>query len=252
MAKKIKVTVVTPVLNGAKTIERCIRSVQNQSYVDIEHIVIDGDSTDGTQCIVNKMGVRLISELDAGIYDAFNKGIAAASGDVIHILNADDYYHNTKVIDDSVKAIEKYDADICHGLVEQVDSEGNFVWQVGIDTEKKHLMKKMKVAHPSMFVRRSVYEKFGNYSVGFKIAADHEFVLRVWDKVKVTYIDKPFCKMSIGGVSTSNVEKSYRESAAARLMHGGGLITTVLNYLWQVYKHKYLVEPMRKMGYRRK
>ena len=248
----MKVTVVTAVLNGIGTIDKCLRSVQSQQYGNIEHLIIDGGSTDGTVEYLSSSGLIYITEPDSGVYDALNKGIIRASGDVIHILNADDYYADTDIVTNAVTLLEEHNLDLCHGFVEQVDNAGNVIWKIGGDVGRPALLRKMKVAHPSVFVRKAVYDKYGGYSVGFKIAADQDFLLRVWDKIKIGFIGKTFVKMGMGGISNSNIELSYRESAAVSLLHGGNLLFIPLNYVWQVFKHKIIVNFVRKLGYRKK
>lgn len=184
----IKVTVVTPVLNGAKTIRECIDSVKMQDYHGIDHLVIDGCSSDGTLEILEDTGVTYISAKDTGIYDAFNKGITGAEGDIVHILNADDYYAHRSVVSTVVAKMNTKGVDLCHGLVEQIDENRNTVWTIGADVAKKQLLKKMKIAHPSVFIKKKVYEQYGGFSVGFKIAGDYDFLLRIWDNIEKLFM----------------------------------------------------------------
>ena len=230
------VTVVTPVLNEASTIRRCADSVSEQSYRNIEHIVIDGGSEDGTCDIAAAAGARVFSEPDAGIYDAFNKGVARANGEIIHILNADDYYAHPGAVANVVEHMKRTGAGICHGLVEQIDRYGRVVKTVGGDFNRRQLLRKMRVAHPATFVRADVYQDYGSYSVGFRIAADHEFLLRVWDKVKVVFLDDVLVRMQLGGVSDLHIERSYRESMAAALINGQGVVRGAARYYWELLK----------------
>ncbi|MAG76691.1 MAG: glycosyl transferase [Colwelliaceae bacterium] len=229
----MKVTVVTAVLNGVSTIAECIASVQAQSYANIEHLVVDGGSTDGTIELLESMGVSFISSRDAGIYNAFNKGIRLATGDVIHILNADDKYKNNKVVEDVMSKLSETAADICHGRIEQTSDTGEVLRLVGRDINLTQLRKKMWVAHPSVFVRREVYSTYGLFSEGFKVAADHEFLLRVWSKVNITFLPEVLVTMRLGGASNSQVELSYRESMAASVIHGAHPLKAVTRYYFE-------------------
>ena len=233
----IKVSVITPVFNGSKTIAECIESVQAQDYENIEHLIIDGCSTDNTLDIANRYGVTISSEPDAGIYDAFNKGIRSATGDIIHILNADDFYADNKSVSDIASYMTLNNLDLCHGFAEQFNDRKLIVKKIGKDIDKKELLKKMRVAHPATFVRKDVYNKYGSYSVGFKIAADHDFLLRIWDKVAIGFLPKTLVRMRIGGVSTRQFVSSYRESMAATILNGQPPTIAYLRYITELIKN---------------
>lgn len=248
---KLKVTVITPVLNGSKTINDCIESVRRQDYCNVEHIIIDGGSTDGTIEILREQNLRFISGQDCGIYDALNKGVALATGQVIHILNFDDYYSNHKVISTVVGIFEREGCDLVHGVAKQIDEFGRLIWVVGADVTKKKLLKKMKIAHPTVFVAKSVYQNHGNFSVGFNLAADHEFLLRVWDKIKSKFIQETLVNMRIGGASTTQIQLSYRESLSAVILHGQSLPIAFAIYYWELFKQYCIIRPLRKLGYQK-
>ena len=231
-----KVSVITPTLNCATTIADCIQSVASQDYGNIEHIVVDGESTDGTLDFLRLQNVDVISEYDTGIYDAINKGIARATGEIIHILNADDWYKHQTVISRMVEFMVDKELDVGHARVEQVGNNQELVKIVGYDVNRRKLLKKCKVAHPAVFVRRSVYESFGNFSTGFRIAGDHEFLLRIWDQVNVGFLPEVITVMRLGGVSNSQVSLSYRESMAAALLHGQAPTVGFVNYYIERFK----------------
>ena len=233
----IKVSIITPVFNGVETIEKCIKSILDQDYPNIEHIIVDGGSTDGTLQVLERLKVKFVSEPDAGIYDAFNKGVERSSGEFIHILNSDDAYASTLVISKVMNYICEKDLDLCHAKIEQVDTAGCVVSTVGKKLTKKSLLNKMRVAHPSVFVKRSVYEKLGAFSVGFRIAADHEFMLRVWDKVRIGFLPEVVVKMSWGGASNSQVIVSLRESMAASIIHGQPVLKALSVYYMECIKN---------------
>lgn len=236
----MKLTVITPAFNSAATIRDCIESIRTQDYPDIEHLVIDGGSTDATLDIVNSYGITCVSEPDAGIYDAFNKGIRAATGDIVHILNSDDQYTTPDCVSAVMSLMKERQLDLCHGYTEQVTRDGTFFRRIGRNLTRKELLEKMRVAHPATFVARSVYAQYGEYSVGFKIAADHDFLLRVWDKVSVGFMPRNLVRMMIGGASTSQFVTSYRESMAASIINGQHPLRAYLRYSYEISKNAIL------------
>lgn len=231
----MKVTVVTPVYNGALTIERCIKSVLAQDYQLVEHVVIDGGSTDGTIDILQKYGVRHVSEKDSGIYHAMNKGICLAEGDCIHILNADDFYISNSVVSEVVEFMKAGNFDFVHAYINQVTEKRNL--RVGGDFGINKLKNSMKVAHPSCFIKRSVYDTYGNYSQGFKIAADYDFILRVWDRVSIGFLNKTIVEMDGNGLSNASAIKSYKNSLAVHLAHNYSILYALNNFIFQLFRH---------------
>ena len=231
------ISVITPCFNGAATIEQCIESIASQNYQNIEHIVIDGGSTDGTLDILMKKGVRYISEPDAGIYDAMNKGIRLAKGEIVGILNCDDYYCSQDALGTVLKAFEDPEVSACHGRIAQVFANGKIACLVGRNVSFEALRRKMKVAHPALFLRRSVYERYGDYSVGFRIAADHDFVLRIWNRVNINYIADVLIHMRMEGVSHKHFARSLRESSAAAVLHGRHPLLAYKDYLTSLFSH---------------
>lgn len=241
----IRVSVVTPAYNSAATIARCVSSIKAQTYQNIEHIVIDGGSTDGTVELLHELGVRCISEPDAGIYHAMNKGVRMASGEIIHILNSDDWYSDNEVVATMVQLMESGNYDLCHAQISQVDALGNEVCVNGVNVDKSQLLKKMKVAHPSCFVRASVYQRFGDFSQGFRIAGDYDFILRVWGKVSVGFLPKRIVQMQMDGMSSGNPMKSYKDSLAVSLAHGRSVLPSVFTFCYETVKH-YLIMYVRR------
>ncbi|MBA3685279.1 MAG: glycosyltransferase [Planctomycetes bacterium] len=233
------VTVVTPAFNAEDCIQRCIDSVKSQDLPGIEHVVVDGGSRDSTIDIVRRAGLRHVSERDAGIYDAMSKGVRMARGEFVHILNADDYFAGPRSVRTLVEAMRARSLDVAHGRVRQVRADGSTVRTFGRDASHAQLLRKMVVAHPSTMVRRWVYDRHGAFSVGFRIAADHEWVLRVWPKLAVGFVPEVLVEMRIGGVSTAsaNVVRAYRESTAAAIMHGAGPLRATFNCWYEIAKH---------------
>jgi len=205
----MKVTVITAVLNGVEIIEDCIKSVFSQSHKNIEHIIIDGGSTDGTLDVIKKYEnkiTKVISEPDNGIYDAMNKGIKAATGDIIGILNSDDFYADEAVIEDIVKAITENKTDSCYGDIVYVDRDNPDrivrYWKAGgFDRDK--FKRGWMPPHPAFFVKKEIYKRYGYLNLSFPLAADYELMLRFLYKhgVSTTYIPKVLVKMRVGGTS---------------------------------------------------
>jgi len=245
----MQVSVITPSYNSAVTIVRCIESVKAQTYPDIEHLVIDGGSTDGTVELLRQNGVRYISEPDAGTYHAMNKGVRMATGEIIHILNSDDWYSSNDVVSSMVNLMEAGKYDLCNAYIAQVNPKGDEVCVNGADVSRAQLLNKMRVAHPSCFVRSSVYQRFGDFSQGFAIAADYDFVLRIWGRVKAGFLPKRIVQMQLAGASSGNPVRSYKESMAVSLVHGKGVIPSLVIFCYECVKH-FLILLARKLGYR--
>ncbi|MEZ4800482.1 MAG: glycosyltransferase family 2 protein [Flavobacteriales bacterium] len=220
----MKVSIITICYNSASTIEATIQSVIAQEYHDIEYIIIDGASKDDTISIVNKYReqiARIISEPDQGIYDAMNKGVKAASGDVIGILNSDDIYADTHVIDDIVKTFRSNKCDAVYADLVYVDREDTSkvirYWKSGKYEEGKFLNGWMP-PHPTFFVKREVYESHGIYNTSFRSAADYEFMLRVIHKFKISlaYLPRVITKMRVGGESNVTLKNRIRANKEDR------------------------------------
>ncbi|MCX5704127.1 MAG: glycosyltransferase family 2 protein [Candidatus Omnitrophica bacterium] len=171
----MKVSVITAVINSAKTIEGCIQSVLSQSHKDVEHIIIDGASWDGTLDIIGKYKDKIagvVSEPDNGIYDALNKGISLASGDIVGFLHAGDFYAHNKVLETVVDVFKKQNVDSCYGDIQYVDKNNTDrvirYWKSSKITPQGFIRGWMP-PHPSFFVRLWVYKKYGFFKAEFKI-----------------------------------------------------------------------------------
>ncbi len=208
-----KISIITVVLNSVKTIEDCILSVLNQTQM-VEHILIDGASTDGTLNIINNYRNDtsiLISEPDNGIYDAMNKGISLSSGDIIGILNADDFYANPNVLSNVLYYFNKLDIDCCYGDLDYVSPNNtNHIfrrWRSGGFNHKKFYWGWMP-PHPTFFVKKSIYNSYGLFNPNLGSSADYEIMLRFllkW-KIKVAYIPNVLVKMRYGGISNASLQ----------------------------------------------
>ena len=213
----MKVSIITVVRNAVATIQDTIHSVASQNYNNIEHIIIDGASTDGTREVIRQHQDKfscVISETDHGIYDAMNKGIKAAQGDFLGFLNSDDVYANDNVISKVVGIVKKQKVDAVYGDLVYVSPNNlqkvlrhyNSGW-----FNSKMIAKGYMPAHPTIFLSNSVFEKYGYFKIDYSIAADFEFVARVFgkDDIPYYYLPEVMVKMRQGGASTKNWKSNW-------------------------------------------
>ena len=208
----MKVSIITVCLNSEKTIEQTILSVINQSYDDIEYIIVDGNSSDNTLEIVNKYRDQIsciISEVDNGLYHAMNKGIELSSGSVVGILNSDDFYEDSSVISDVMMVFKTNpNFDACYGNLKIVNQENVSKlirsWVPGT-FEKKKFKYGWVFPHPSLFVSKIVYENSGNFNTKYSTNADFEFMFRCFyvNDCTANYIDRHLVVQRAGGISMS-------------------------------------------------
>jgi glycosyltransferase involved in cell wall biosynthesis len=211
------ITVVTVVYNGAKHLEQAIKSVVNQTYKNIEYIVIDGGSTDGTLDIIKQYENHIaywVSEPDNGIYHAMNKGIEKASGEFIGILNADDWYE-PEVMEKVAKKINNLEGDVEDRVIYcdyyNYDEELSTALKTRQTSEMKY-WKGMTVSHQSMFIHRTIYEKLGFYSLEYYFASDYEYFLRMMKAgIRFEKLDFNGINFRIGGTSTRYMNRSISE-----------------------------------------
>ena len=205
----MKISLITVSYNSEKTIERTIRSVLSQDYLDIEYIIIDGDSSDNTLDIIQKFKKRIskvISEKDSGVYDAMNRGLLLASGQIIGFLHSDDYYPQNNIISNVINNfLNQTDTKLVIGDIALLNkkkkitryySGSNFNFQIGI-----------MPPHPSVFIKKDCYKKFGNFNENYKIAADYDLLLRIIKigKIKYSYSKTILVYMQDGGISNKNI-----------------------------------------------
>ena len=212
----MKISIITVVWNNKDTIKDAIDSVLNQTYKDIEYIVVDGASTDGTVEIVKSYGdkiTKFVSESDQGLYDAMNKGIRLATGDVVGILNSDDFYIDEFVIEKVVKVFEEKEVDSLFADLVYVKPDNVKKTVRHYDSSQFHPEKfayGWMPAHPTFFVKRNAYEQYGLFKTDYKIAADYELLVRLLHKHKLTYfyLQETIIKMRMGGASTSGFKSN--------------------------------------------
>ena len=225
MKKDILISIITVCYNSAKTIEKTFQSIQKQTYKNIEYIVIDGNSTDNTLDIISKYNniiTKNISERDNGLYDAMNKGILLATGDIIGILNSDDIYANKNVISNINKQIKLFKVDSAYGdLVYTKSDDLNKTiryWKSGDFSKKKFLYGWMP-PHPTFFVKREIYIKHGFFNLKLKSAADYEIMLRLLYKknISTTYLNEILVKMRVGGKSNNSLISRLKGNREDRL-----------------------------------
>jgi glycosyltransferase involved in cell wall biosynthesis len=212
----IKISLITATYNAGAHIGRCIESVIAQNYPHLEYIIIDGGSTDNTLQIVDQYKdhiTTIISEPDKGIYDALNKGIAIATGNIIGILNADDLFADDDILTTIGNAFEANDPDILYGDLDYVKSNATIIrkWRTKAYTKGIYNWGWMP-PHPTFYCKKELFESLGNYSLEYGTAADYELMLRFMhpDKLKVVYLDKVMVKMQQGGMSNSSLKNRLR------------------------------------------
>lgn len=219
----MKISIITATYNSSKTVRDTLESVKTQSYPRVEHIIIDGLSNDDTLEIVKeyKHVAKIVSEKDKGIYDAMNKGIKNATGEIIGILNSDDIYVDREVINKIAQAFEDASVDAVYGdlkYVQQNDlNKTTRTWRTGAFSKNKFYYGWMP-PHPTFFVRKRVYDKVGLFNTGLRSSADYEFMLRVLLKFehKVKYIPEVLVKMRTGGMSNATLKNRVRANKEDR------------------------------------
>jgi glycosyltransferase len=217
----VKITLITAVRNKHDTIGDAVRSVLSQTWRDVEHIVIDGASTDGTVAVLQpfvKHFAVLVSEPDAGIYDALNKGIRLATGEVVGFLHSDDMFASERSLELVAEQFANPDVDAVYGDLAYVRSANPArvvrMWRAGEFSPRKLAWGWMP-PHPTFYVRRRVYERLGTFDTRYRIAADYDCVLRFLRDGRVTtrYVREVLVKMRLGGVSNRSVSNILRKMA---------------------------------------
>jgi glycosyltransferase len=220
----MKVSIITACLNNGDLLESTILSILSQNYSHIEYLIIDGGSTDNTPDILKKYKDKInfiISEKDDGMYDAINKGLKKATGEIIGILNADDFYSDNTVISKVAKAFTKSGAEAVYGDLQYVKrTDVNRVvrnWKSG-EYKQGMFLKGWMPPHPAFFLKKECYERFGGFNTTLKIAADYELMLRMLHKNKICahYIPEVLVKMRTGGASNKTVKNNIKKNLEDR------------------------------------
>lgn len=248
----MKISIITVAYNSAQTIADTLLSVEQQSHADIEYIVIDGASTDATAQIVNDQGRRVsvfISEPDRGIYDAMNKGIALATGEMIGFLNADDIYANSEVVGKIVAAASSPAVHMVFGDLVYVAADNTNrvvrLWRSG-EFVQRGLKYGWMPPHPTFYIRRSLIESLGGFDRNLRVAADYDFMLRYLVRPGATaaYVPEVLVKMRLGGASNRSLAamrlKSREDLLVLQRYRVGGLMTLLcknMRKIPQFFRH---------------
>ncbi len=236
----MKVSIITATYNRASTIVRALSSIKNQTFRDVQSVIIDGASQDNTISLVTSLLEEndfLQSEPDLGIYDALNKGLAVAEGEIIGFLHSDDFYTDSNVISEVVDVFSDDTVDVVYGDV--CFFSGRNVMKIKRKYQSDKLSKRNLAwgkmpAHPAIFIRRRVYKKIGCFDTGFKIAGDYEFLCRVinYADLKSIYISRVFINMQIGGISTSGFSNTILlNKEVLRAIRKNGIYTNLFMIL---------------------
>ena len=238
----MKVSIITAVYNSEKTIDTCMDSVLNQTYPDIEYIIVDGGSNSETLRKLNAAAekypnIKLSSEPDKGIYDALNKGVVKATGDIVGFVHSDDFLADTSIIGAIVEAFKTQGVDGVYGDLHYVALENtNKVIRNWISQPFSYKLLKSgwMPAHPTLYLKKNVYSKYGKFDLNFKIAADYDFILRIFKQTDLnfSYLPKTIVKMRVGGASNKSLknilQKSKEDYRAIKTNQTGNWLTILL------------------------
>lgn len=242
----MKVSIITCCYNRVDTIGRAIESVLNQTYPDIEYIIVDGGSTDGSREIINRYKdrvARVIFEPDRSMYEGINKGIRVAKGDVIALCHSDDYMYSPTTVEQMVALLEKTGADIGYAdgmyMRRRDEDEPARIWKSG-DCKKWKLRMGWLPLHTTCYIKKSVYDTFGLYDESFHIAADTKFLLNtlISGKVKTAYLPEFVTKMRMGGLSTDKARVQQMWNEDIRIFREAGVrpahMAKVMKMGWKI------------------
>ena len=220
--KSLKMSIITVSFNSSKTIRDTIESVKMQTYDDIEYIVVDGNSTDNTVSIIKSFvpefngRIKWVSEPDKGLYDAMNKGIGMATGDIIGIINSDDLFCDNRAIEkvvDIFEQNEKLDSVYANLYYVAQNDTSKIIrhWKSG---EQRAFKYGWHPAHPTLYIKRIVYDKYGLFNLEFKLAADFEIMLRFLEKYRIStqYFEEPLVKMRLGGETNKSLKNIINQN----------------------------------------
>lgn len=244
----MKISIITVAYNAEEFLAQCIRSVIGQTHPDIEYIVIDGGSSDTTLRIIEQYKRHinvLVSEKDNGIYDGMNKGIRLASGEVIGILNADDFFADTEVISDVASAFSDTATDIVYGnlwYVKRTDTDAIIRKWISKPFSRNAMNWGWMPAHPAFYARKDLFDRHGYYNLKFHSAADYELMIRFMylNRINSFYLNRLFVKMRVGGVSN----QSFTNRLSAGINDFKAMQENGLKLPWL----KVFIKPIRKIN----
>ena len=215
----MKISIITATFNRGHFIESCVLSILRQDIKDVELIIIDGLSTDSTfeklrPLIKKNKNIKFYSETDSGIYDALNKGIDKANGEIIGFLHSDDVFYNSEVLKKIICKFKNHDIDGLYGnleYVEKIDTNKVVRFWESCAFNNKLLRKGWAPPHPTLFLKSNIYKKYGKFDLKFKISADYDFMLRIFkdDSLKFEYVPRVITRMRTGGVSNKNIKNIF-------------------------------------------
>lgn len=236
--ENVLISIITVCYNSEKTIEKTIESILNQNFQNFEYIIIDGKSTDATIGIIEfykqkfidkNISLTIVSEVDNGIYDAMNKGVKLAKGNLIGILNSDDWYESNILLN-VYDIFVKTNSYFIHGNMNLYSVDREFIKTL----EPKNnytAIRKMPFFHPTAFVHKTIYNQLGYYSLKYKICSDYDFILRVIkNNFKITYLNIAITNFTKGGISTTQIKQSLQESDFIRVNNGYNKIVSKFFY----------------------
>jgi glycosyltransferase len=244
----MKVSIITATYNSAPTIEMCMHSVLNQTHLDIEYIIVDGGSTDETITKLSKIAesnsnIIWSSEPDKGIYDALNKGIAKATGAIVGFVHSDDFLADLTIINQVVTSFEKNNVDGVYGDLHYVafDNTSKIIrnW-VSQPFHERLLKQGWMPAHPTLFLKKEVYDNYGSFNLTYKIAADYDFILRIFKHIDLNffYLPKAIVKMRVGGASNRSLKniilKTKEDYRAIKHNRTGNWLTILLKNVTKI------------------
>jgi len=242
----MKISIITITKNSENTIEETINSVKSQTYPNIEYIIVDGASDDNTLKIINSnrdIITTLISENDFGIYDAMNKGLSLATGDIIGILNSDDTYFSPNTVERVVQAFKANNTDSIYSNLCYVDEHKHIIryWKAGV-LKKTSFQFGWMPPHPTFWVKKSIYEKHGRFNTDFRFSADYELMLRLLHKEKISwhYLNELTVKMRIGGVSNASIKNRL-------IANSEDIKAWKINHLKPIWLLTRIAKPIRKI-----